>query len=205
MSRPDWNDRYATNDLPWDVGSPDAHLVEFVAAGRAGPGRALEIGCGTGTNAIWLAGQGFDVLGVDLSPRAIDRAKAKPGAGACRFEVVDFLRQDPSASGFDFVFDRGCFHTFHTAAARARFAERLAALLAPGGQWLSLMGSTEGPARDTGPPRRSAREVVEAIEPFLEIRELEAVRFHSRLPESAAAWLCVAARRTEPAQPSTAG
>jgi hypothetical protein len=56
--------------------------------------------------------------------------------------------------------------------ARARFAAQIAAILAPGGLWLSLIGSTEGPAQEVGPPRRSAREVILAIEPALEIQEL---------------------------------
>lgn len=210
MSRHDWNDHYATEDLPWDVGEPEEHLTAFVRSGRVNRGgRVLEVGCGTGTNALWLAGEGFDVVGIDVATRAIDRANTKRAAVstpvACRFEVLDFLHAEPPGGLFDFIFDRGCFHVFHDAADRARFAERVAALLGPDGQWLSLIGSTEGPARDTGPPRRSAREVVEAIEPVLEIRELRALYFHARIPAPAAAWLCLAARRKVPAQPSTVG
>ncbi len=207
MPRHDWNDYYASNDLPWDVGEPDAQLVELVAAGRVKCGRALEVGCGTGTNAIWLAEQGFDVLGVDVSPRAIERASAKrpETMTTCRFAALDFLRDEVSGGPFDFVFDRGCFHVFHEAAERASFARRVASVLAPNGLWLSLIGSTEGPPRDSGPPRRTAREVVDAIEPVLEIRELRGMTFHTHLPERAAAWLCVSGRRAAPAQPSTKG
>jgi SAM-dependent methyltransferase len=62
-------------------------------------GCILEVGCGTGTNALWLAAHGFDALGVDVSPLAIDRARAKmgDGASACRFEVLDFLKDRPEA------------------------------------------------------------------------------------------------------------
>ena len=55
---------------------------------------------------------------------------------------------------------------------RQGFAANVAAVLAPGGLWLSMIGSTEGPPREFGPPRRSAREVAPAIEPVLEIVEL---------------------------------
>ncbi len=204
-THPDWNERYATDDIPWDSDQPDPHLVEAVQSGLVVPGRALDVGCGTGTNAVWLASQGFDVVGVDVSSRAIERARAKAAevADRCRFEVLDFLSEEPPGGLFDFVFDRGCFHVFDEAADRARFAERVAAVLKPGGKWLSLMGSTEGPPRDHGPPRRSARDVAEAIEPSLEIALLRATEFAANLPSPARAWLCVAQPRSVPAQPST--
>lgn len=100
---------------------------------------------------------------------------------------------------FDFVFDRGCFHVFDEAPDRVRFAERVAAVLEPGGVWVSLIGSTEGPGRDVGPPRRSAREIADAIEPVLALEELSATLFFER----AAAWLSVARRREVLAQPSS--
>ena len=174
----DWNASYAEGDLPWDTGTPDEHLVGTVEGGVVKPGRTLEIGCGTGTNAVWLAARGFDVLGVDVSTLAIERARARAeaaGARGCRFEVLDFLAAEPGGGPFDLVFDRGCFHIFDDAEVRARFADRVAALLAPGGQWLSLVGSTEGPPRDTGPPRRSVRDVTAAMEPVLELVELRSI------------------------------
>jgi SAM-dependent methyltransferase len=112
MSHPSWNDSYASGEpLPWDTGTPDPMLVEMIEADVIAPGRALEIGCGTGTNAIYLAQHGFDVLGVDISPAAVEIARVK-AHGACRFETVDFLNDAPPDGPFQFVFDRGCFHTF---------------------------------------------------------------------------------------------
>jgi len=203
MPRIEWNERYATGDMPWDTGEADEHLVAFVSGGGVAPGPALEVGCGTGTNARWLAQRGFDVLGVDVSPLAIDQARDKLASPPrCRFEVRDFLR-DPPAGPFSLVFDRGCFHVFDEAEDRARFAARVAEVLAPEGVWLCLMGSTEGPPRDAGPPRRSVRDVAAAIEPVLAIAELTAVTFATRSPTPADAWRCVARRRSVPAQPST--
>lgn len=204
MSNTPWDDRYSSGELPWDTGEADELLVAFVRAGKVTPGRALEVGAGTGTNAIWLAQQGFEVLGVDVSPIAVEKARAKATAAAprCRFEVCDFLAAPPAGS-FALVFDRGCFHVFDDDADRERFAANVAGVLAPGGVWLSLIGSTEGPPRDIGPPRRSARDIVAAIEPVLAIEELAAVTFGTRAPEPAPAWRCVARKRSMPAQPST--
>jgi SAM-dependent methyltransferase len=205
MPERDWDERYAHGDTPWDTDEPDPHLVELVQSGVVAPGRTLEVGSGTGTNAVWLAARGFDVVGVDVSARAVDMANARAAGapGRCAFSVLDFLADDPPSGPFDFVFDRGCFHVFDAPGDRSRFAQRVAAVLRPEGRWLSLIGSSEGPARDHGPPRRSARDVAEAIEPALELLWLRGTEFHADLPSPARAWLCLARRRTVPAQPST--
>lgn len=204
MSEPrDWNEHYATGLLPWDTGAPDEQLVLAVERGVLPRGRALEVGCGTGTNALWLAQRGWTVVATDVAPLAIEAARKKAPKGArVELVVLDFLAQDPPTAPYDLVFDRGCFHCFEEAD-RARFAARVAALLAPGGQWLSLIGSTEGPPRDTGPPRRSARDVLNAIEPALELVELQSVFFDTNLPHRSAAWAVRARRRDVPAQPSS--
>jgi SAM-dependent methyltransferase len=202
MPHPSWNESYASGQLPWDTGQPEPLLVEFVASGAVTPGPTLEIGAGTGTNAIWMAERGFDVLGVDISPLAVERAHAKIEERAlrCRFAAWDFLAAPPPDGPFHFVFDRGCFHVFDEPSERQRFAAQVAAALVRGGLWLSLVGSTEGPPREVGPPRRSAREIALAIEPALEIVELRSAEFRGI---DAKAWFCLSRQRTTAAQPST--
>jgi len=201
MSERDWDEAYRGGDLPWDSGKPDDALVDAVRRGLVRPGRTLDVGCGTGTNALFLAEQGFDVLGTDVSPLAIEKARAKAGHRA-RFEVLDFLTADTPGGPFDLAFDRGCWHVFEEPE-RARFAARVAAVLAPGGRWLSLIGSTEGAARDVGPPRRSVRDIASAIEPVLEICELRTIYFDLEGMAPPKAWLVLAARHEIPAQPSS--
>ena len=202
MPHPSWNETYASGEAPWDTGVPEPLLVEFVNSGGVMPGRTLEIGAGTGTNAIWLAERAFDVLGVDVASLAVEKARAKLNHRQlpCRFETLDFLAAPPTGGRFEFVFDRGCFHVFDEAEERARFAANVAAVLAPGGLWLSLIGSTEGPPREVGPPRRTARDVTLAIEPALEILKLHSAEFRGH---EAKAWFCLSRQRTVPAQPST--
>lgn len=202
MPHPSWNERYASGEpLPWDSGTPDPMLVELIESGRVPAGRTLEVGCGTGTNSIYLAQHGFDVLGVDVSPLAVETARAK-ARGLCRFETLDFLNDTPPGGPFQFVFDRGCFHTFDEDHERARFAQNVAAALVHGGLWLSLIGSTEGAPREVGPPRRSARDVMNAVEPSLEIVQFRSGDF-GVCGEQLPAWLCLSRTRTIPAQPST--
>lgn len=196
MAHPFWNESYASGELPWDTGEPEPLLLEFVTSGRIRPMQTLEIGTGTGTNAIWLAERRFDVLGVDVAPLAVERANAKlDGRGlSCRFATLDFLAASPPVDAFHFIFDRGCFHVFDEPEERTRFAAQVAGALAPGGLWLSLIGSTEGPPREVGPPRRSAREVILAIEPALELVELRAGEFRAH---GVKAWFCLSRRRLE--------
>jgi SAM-dependent methyltransferase len=197
---PSWNESYASGQLPWDTGQPEPLLIEFVTSGGIAPAPTLEIGAGTGTNAIWLAERGFDVIGIDLSPLAVERARAKmkERALSCRFAALNFLAAPPPGGPFQFVFDRGCFHVFDEPDERQRFAVNVAAALAPGGLWLSMIGSSEGPRRDVGPPRRSACEVMLAIEPVLEIVELRSTEFRDH---GAKAWFCLSRRRMVPVQP----
>jgi SAM-dependent methyltransferase len=202
MTHPSWDDSYASAEPPpWDTGTPDPMLVELIESHAIAPGRTLEVGCGTGTNAIYLAHHGFEVVGVDIAPRAIDNARARAHA-RCRFETLDFLTEPPPDGPFDFVFDRGCFHTFDEDHERARFAQNVAAALVEGGVWLSLIGSTEGAPREAGPPRRSAREVINAIEPWLEILQFRAGEF-GVCGQQMKNWLCLSRKRTIPAQPSS--
>lgn len=198
---PAWNARYAEGELPWDSGEPDAHLREVLEAYDIPSGSALEIGCGTGTNAIWLAQQGFEVTGLDVAPNAVARAEEKAAAAgvACRFVARDVLVDEVPGSARDFVYDRGCFHVFDRAEDRERFASRVHDLLAPGGLWHSLIGSADGPPRDHGPPQRSAAEVAAAVEPYFEILKLESTRFDGERHGGARAWVLVARRRDRPA------
>ena len=205
MPHPDWDEQYRAGETPWDTGEPDEHLVELLRSHAVERGRALDVGCGTGTNALWLARQGFAVLGIDIASAAIETARAKARATTldCHFATADFLGAALSEGPFDLVFDRGCFHVFDQAEDRMRFAARVAPLLKRDGRWLSLIGSTEGHERDYGPPRRSARDVIDAIEPQLQIIELRSIEFRAILPAPVAAWWCLSRPRLAPAQPST--
>jgi len=197
LDQASWDERYVEGDLPWDTGEPDGELIEVIARHEVSPCRALEIGCGTGTNSIWLAQRGFDVMGVDLSPTAIVTAEQKKAAArvSCSFAVHDFLNEDLPGNPRAFAYDRGCFHIFDDAEHRAHFASRLAELLVLDGIWHSLIGSSDGPPRDAGPPRRSAAEIIAAVEPHFEILELTATTFDRDRHSEARAWVLVARKR----------
>ncbi|MCG8345964.1 MAG: methyltransferase domain-containing protein [Chlorobiales bacterium] len=192
-----FEDRYARGDIPWDLGRVDANLVELVEHKPVPPCRALDVGCGTGDNAIWLAGHAFDVTGVDISPLAIEIARRKAiehGVGS-GFLVADFLKARIDDSPFGLVFDRGCFHSLDLPEQRELFVRNVSRHLGKEGLWLSLIASRDAPQRDPGPPRLSCLEVAAAVEPFFEILSLVSGHLDSNRPDPIRCWVCVMRKR----------
>lgn len=197
--RPSWEKRYVEGNTPWDRDEPDEHLLRVVEQYGVAAGRSLDVGCGTGTNPIWMAQRGFQVTGLDISSTAIETAQTKAAAAGvtCQLIAADFLADAVPGAPFEFVHDRGVFHLFDDPEKRRRFAARVAEVLAPEGLWHSLLGSTDGPPREAGPPRRTAAETVTAVEPWFEILELRTATFDQGKHEDARAWVLVARRRAD--------
>lgn len=107
---------YRLGFKPWDTGVPPPELKRLVEGPDARPrGRALDLGCGTGTNAIYLAHHGWEVTAVDFTPRAIAMARAKVEAANVKPRVIlgDVTRLEALGvgGGYSLVFDLGCLHS----------------------------------------------------------------------------------------------
>jgi SAM-dependent methyltransferase len=103
---------YLLGVKPWDSGKPPPELIELVEGPAAlTPGRALDLGCGTGTNCRYLSDHGWEATGIDFVPRAIAVARRK--APRAKLVVGDVTRlADAGVSGpFDLMLDLGCFHS----------------------------------------------------------------------------------------------
>jgi SAM-dependent methyltransferase len=190
--------RYRNGNAPWDVGRPDSNLISTVRSFPIEPCKALDIGCGTGDNSIWLSQEGFQVVGVDSSKLALNKAreKALEAQAKCKFINCDFLEDPIEEAPFGFAFDRGCFHSFSDAADRKRFARKVAECLGDGGFWLSLSGNADEARDGPGPPRLRARDIVEAVEDYFEILSLVSGHFESRSPRPPRAWICLMRKRS---------
>ena len=120
---------------PWDTGVSPPELLDFIQTHQ--PGRAIDIGCGTGTNVITLANAGWRVTGVDFAPRAIKLARQKASKAGVQAEFL--VRNATKLQGidgpFDLGFDLGCFHGIPQKG-RAKYMEQLHRVLVPGGFWL---------------------------------------------------------------------
>jgi SAM-dependent methyltransferase len=120
---------------PWDTGISPPELLDFLETHQ--PGRAIDIGCGTGTNVITLANAGWKVTGVDFAPRAIKLARQKASQAGVQAELLirDATKLQGIVGPFDLAFDLGCFHGI-LQNERAKYLEQLGRILAPGGFWL---------------------------------------------------------------------
>ena len=194
-----FQERYEKGDTPWDSGKPDYNLINIVTQKPILSCKATDIGCGTGNNAIWLAQHGFEVTASDVSDTAIQKAQEKATAAnvKCTFIVGDFLSQEIADAPFGFAFDRGCFHAFDSDKERARFAVTVAYVLDRGGLWLSLVGNADEYRDAPGPPRRTAKDIVTAVEPYFKILSLESGYFDSNHPNSPKAWICLMQKREQ--------
>ena len=182
---------------PWDIGRADFNLLQTVTTRPIPPCKALEIGCGTGDNALWLAEQNFEVVGVDFSEIAITKAREKAAKAnvTCMFAVLNFLKTHVDGAPFGFVFDRGCFHVLDSADDRETSAEQVNSYLAENGLWLSLIGSADEQQLTEGPPKLTARDIVGVVEPFFEILSLTSSHFEAHLPATPRAWVCLMRKR----------
>lgn len=143
---------------PWDTGISPPELLGFID--KHPPGRAIDIGCGTGTNVITLAQAGWQVTGVDFIPRAIRMAKRKARKAGIQAEL--YVRDVTNLKGitgpFDLALDIGCFHSLGDN--KADYLSELDRILAPGGHW--LMYGFFDPAAQGDAPRQSWSWLAEA-------------------------------------------
>jgi SAM-dependent methyltransferase len=149
---------YLLGFKPWDSGVPAPELVAVVAGEhRLPPGKALDLGCGTGTNSIYLAQSGWDVTGLDFVPRAIRAAQQKASSAAVspRFIVGDVTRLTTLSLGspFDLLLDLGCFHSLPDSG-RAAYVSGATEVARPGATMLLFCF-----VRGASPPRFGPRGV----------------------------------------------
>ncbi len=153
MDSEGWDERYAATELVWSKG-PNAFLANEVL--DLAPGTALDLACGEGRNAIWLAKEGWQVTGVDFSPVGINKARRLaavaelPEGGSVVFEVGDATTWRPDGPGFDLVI---IFYLHLPPAQRREAHLRAAEALAPGGTLLVVGHHRDNLERGVGGPQ----------------------------------------------------
>jgi len=154
-----FDEAYRSRSAPWVIGEPQPAIIELEQAGQI-HSKVLDIGCGTGEHTILLTRLGYDVLGVDFSPHAIQqaRANAKRKGVDARFEVADAMNL--GEPGYQTIVDSALFHIFDDAD-RTRYVSSLHAAVLPGGLVHVLALSDAG--RGFG-PQVSETEIREAFD-----------------------------------------
>nr|WSX24033.1 class I SAM-dependent methyltransferase [Streptomyces tubercidicus] len=193
-----WDGFYADRGraVPFFVAKPDENLVSYLERGLIAPGRALDLGCGPGRNALHLASLGFEVDAVDLSPAAIAWAgdRAREAGAEIRFHCGDAFALAGTELGgpYDLIHDSGCFHHLPPHR-RISYLALLDRALAPGGH-LALTCFAAGEMGSELPDgdfyRQSRLHGGLAYTPeslrwiFSDLAEVELRRMHDEPPES---------------------
>jgi len=193
----DWNDRYRDGNVPWDTGRPSAELQRVLSRNNIQPCRALDLGCGTGTNSVWLAQQKFEVTGVDVAPLAVERAEQRAQAAGTKvhFVVGDVFHLLDLNGPFAFFFDRGCYHAVRRNAP-LQYAPAVARQLASGARGLILAGNAREP-HDPGPPVVTDEQICDELGSAFQILDLHEFRFDEApgVLERFLGWSCLVEKR----------
>jgi cyclopropane fatty-acyl-phospholipid synthase-like methyltransferase len=174
-----FDDFYKNQPPPWVIGGPQPAIVELERTGRIS-GRVLDVGCGTGEHTILLAKAGYDVLGVDGAPMAVEQARRNAAAQGvdARFEVADALALSETP-GYDTVVDSALFHIFDDAD-RPRYVTSLHTATHAGSVVYVLALSDAG--RGFG-PQVAEKTIRDAFATGWELEELSEVTYRGAVTE----------------------
>ena len=196
---PDWDAMYRDGTPPWETGRPAGELIRVVKEGIVRPVPALEIGCGSGADAVYLARRGFDVTAIDSSPIALERARtrAEREGAWIRFILEDVFHFAQTSEPFDFVYDAGFYH-FIRQSDLDRFLDLLWRVTRPGTLYLTLAGSV-GEEAEGGPPQVSEDEIRFELGRLFEFVHLRPFRLESpSRREGYLGWSCLMRRPAVP-------
>ncbi|MCA9168671.1 MAG: methyltransferase domain-containing protein [Planctomycetales bacterium] len=193
----DWNDCYREGQMPWDTGRPSPELQMAISRYEIQPCRAIEFGCGTGTNCIWLAQQGFQVTGIDVAPLAVKQAQQRASAVGMEIEFLaaDLTALPSPAVLNEFFFDRGCYHAVRRTDA-AGYVSAVSRQLVDGARGFILAGNAREP-HVPGPPVVAEKELREELGVAFEILDLREFYFDEvpGVTDRFLGWACLVAKR----------
>jgi cyclopropane fatty-acyl-phospholipid synthase-like methyltransferase len=179
--------------IPWNITMPPDALVELIESGTVKPCKTIDFGCGLGNYALYFAGKGFDVTGVDISPSAIAIAKEtalKKGVVSC-FLVADVLGDLESVQEtYDFAYDWEMLHHIFPEN-RKKYIENVHRLLSPQGKYLSVCFSEkDSHFGGSGKYRKtplgtvlyfsSEDELEELFDPYFRIEEIKTIQISGK-------------------------
>ncbi len=191
----DWDAIYREGTPSWETGIPAGELVRFIDSKRIGRGSVLDVGCGTGADAVYMVRRGLEVTAVDSSPTAIERARvrAERDDALPRFVLADFFEFASIAGTFDFVYDAGFYHYVRTVALD-RYLDGLWRVTRPGSYYMTF-AAAPGEKHEGGPPAVSKRQLTNELGRLFEVVRLEQFRMLSPIAKDGIlTWSCLMQR-----------
>lgn len=193
-----WDADYRGKSPPlWDIGRPSKDLKKVLEDGTIRPCRAIDLCCGTGTDAIYLASRGFDVTAIDVSPTALSQArkKAQDAHVTVRWLLADILAP-PSLEPFYFLYDRGCYHVVRDQNLAA-YLETIRRFSHPGSRFLLLAARRD--AQGAGPGGVTEEELGFDFFNLFDVEWLRESRLESTRPDvNPPAWSALLRRKPGP-------
>jgi methyl halide transferase len=191
----DWDAIYREGTPVWETGEPAAELIRFLDEKRVGRGSAIDIGCGTGADAVYMVRCGLEVTAVDSSPTAIERARvrAEQEDALPRFVLADFFEFAQSAGTFDFAYDAGYYH-YARHIELDHYLDALWRVTRPGSYFMTL-AAAPGESLEGAPPPVTKRQLYNELGRLFEVVRLEPIRMPSPIfKEGYPAWSCLMQR-----------
>jgi SAM-dependent methyltransferase len=179
-----WDGSYRGGKRPfWDAGLPSGELRRVVEQGIVRPGPAVDLGCGSGTDAIYLASKGFNVTAIDIAPTALSQAREKAHRAGVKVRwLLANVLSLPKLEPFEFIFDRGCYHEvrFDNAAA---YVETVRRLSQPGRtRFLLLAGNPNEVPVQYAPPQVAEEDIRSDFSMLFDFVWLKETRFETSNP-----------------------
>lgn len=188
-----WEKRYKeenVEEMPWYTPELDPDLDQALSDLEIAGGKVLDLGTGPGTQAIALAGRGFEVTGVDLSPTAVSEAAGRASEKGVEIRFLqDNILETRLKETFDFIFDRGCFHVF-SHQYRDDYIRTVHSLLKEGGLFFLKCFSHLEPSQE-GPYRFSPNEIREWFTPRFHVRSIRDTVYHGTRDPLPKALFCI--------------
>lgn len=180
-----WDATYRGGNRPnWDAGRPSGELQRVVEQGIVPAGRAIDLGCGSGTDAIYLASKGFEVTAIDIAPTALNQGKQKAEKAGVkvRWLLADVLAI-PNLEPYNFIFDRGCYHEVRIEGAKA-YVDTIRKLSLTGTQFLLLAGNPNELTQRYSPPQVTEEEIRADFSPLFDFEWIGETRFETSQPQN---------------------